>query len=93
MTESNGSVSLSGQDYLTQVDPTASLGLSSESVLSYQLTHGGRQLIGGEDKPQLQPLRCLGGSSASIYVTLKGEKISLRHRLYLTRIDSHQLFI
>ncbi|XP_024914903.1 neuron navigator 1-like isoform X4 [Cynoglossus semilaevis] len=62
------------KDYLTQVDPTASLGLSSESVLSYQLTHGGRQLIGGEDKPQLQPLRCLGGSSASIYVTLKGLK-------------------
>ncbi|XP_073326934.1 neuron navigator 1-like [Pagrus major] len=59
------------KDYLTQVDPTASLGLSCDSLHMYQLTQGGQRVIGG-DKPQASPCRCLGNSSARIFVTLKG---------------------
>ncbi|KAI3357703.1 hypothetical protein L3Q82_016108, partial [Scortum barcoo] len=59
------------KDYLTQVDPTASLGLSCDSLHMYQLTQGGQRVIGGE-KPQASPHRCLGGGSARIFVTLKG---------------------
>ncbi|XP_045911285.1 neuron navigator 1-like isoform X2 [Micropterus dolomieu] len=59
------------KDYLTQVDPTASLGLSCDSLHLYQLTQGGQRVIGG-DKPQASPYRCLGSGSARIFVTLKG---------------------
>ncbi|XP_044207544.1 neuron navigator 1-like isoform X4 [Thunnus albacares] len=59
------------RDYLTQVDPTASLGLSCDSLHMYQLTQGGQRVIGG-DKPQASPHRCLGSGSARIFVTLKG---------------------
>ncbi|KAG7519989.1 hypothetical protein JOB18_020670 [Solea senegalensis] len=59
------------KDYLTQVDPTASLGLSCDSLHSYQLTYGGQRVMGG-DKPQASPHRCLGGGSARLFVTLKG---------------------
>ncbi|XP_044065649.1 neuron navigator 1-like isoform X3 [Siniperca chuatsi] len=59
------------KDYLTQVDPTASLGLSCDSLHMYQLTQGGQRVIGG-DKPQASPHRCLGSASAQIFVTLKG---------------------
>ncbi|XP_039656134.1 neuron navigator 1-like isoform X8 [Perca fluviatilis] len=59
------------KDYLTQVDPTASLGLSCDSLHMYQLTQGGQRVIGG-DKPQASPYRCLSSGSARILVTLKG---------------------
>ncbi|XP_035512104.1 neuron navigator 1-like isoform X5 [Morone saxatilis] len=59
------------KDYLTQVDPTASLGLSCDSLHMYQLSQGGQRLIGG-DKPQASPYRCIGSGSARIFVTLKG---------------------
>ncbi|KAM7411846.1 hypothetical protein PAMA_021700 [Pampus argenteus] len=59
------------RDYLTQVDPTASLGLSCDSLHMYQLTQGGHRIIGG-DKPQGSPYRCLGSGPARIFVTLKG---------------------
>ncbi|KAM3618164.1 uncharacterized protein V6R79_016571 [Siganus canaliculatus] len=59
------------KDYLSQVDPTASLGLSCESLLMYQLTQGGQRVIGG-DRPQASPYRCLSSSSPQIFVTLKG---------------------
>ncbi|XP_076598272.1 neuron navigator 1 isoform X3 [Chaetodon auriga] len=59
------------KDYLTQVDPTASLGLSSDSLHMYQLTQGGKRVMGG-DKPQTSPYRCLGSGSARIFVALKG---------------------
>uniref|UniRef100_A0A3B4WNC6 Neuron navigator 1 n=1 Tax=Seriola lalandi dorsalis TaxID=1841481 RepID=A0A3B4WNC6_SERLL len=59
------------KDYLTQVDPTASLGLSCDSLHTYQLTQGGQRVIGG-DKPQASPYRCLSSGSARIFVTLKG---------------------
>uniref|UniRef100_A0A3Q3W4Z0 AAA+ ATPase domain-containing protein n=1 Tax=Mola mola TaxID=94237 RepID=A0A3Q3W4Z0_MOLML len=61
------------KDYLIQVDPTASLGLSSDSLHMYQLTQGGKRVIGG-DQPQASPYRCLGSGSARIFVTLKGLK-------------------
>ncbi|XP_069544024.1 neuron navigator 1 [Brachyistius frenatus] len=59
------------KDYLNQVDPTASLGLTCDSLHMYQLTQGGQRVIGG-DKPQALPYRCLGNSPARIFVTLKG---------------------
>nr|XP_033484535.1 neuron navigator 1-like isoform X5 [Epinephelus lanceolatus]XP_033484536.1 neuron navigator 1-like isoform X5 [Epinephelus lanceolatus] len=59
------------KDYLTQVDPTASLGLSCDSLHMYQLTQGVQRVIGGE-KPQASPYRCLSNGSAQILVTLKG---------------------
>ncbi|XP_068610075.1 neuron navigator 1-like [Brachionichthys hirsutus] len=59
------------KDYLAQVDPTASLGLSSDSLLLYQLPQGGQRLIGG-DKPKAPPHRFLSSGAAQICVTLKG---------------------
>ncbi|CAK6951518.1 neuron navigator 1-like [Scomber scombrus] len=59
------------RDYLTQVDPTASLGLSCDSLNMYQLNQGEQRVIGG-DKPQASPHRCLGNGPARIFVTLKG---------------------
>ncbi|KAM4563273.1 neuron navigator 1 isoform 2-T3 [Odontesthes bonariensis] len=59
------------KDYLSQVDPTASLGLTCDSLHMYQLTHGEQRVIGG-DSPQAVPYRCLGNGSARICVTLKG---------------------
>ncbi|GAA6222723.1 neuron navigator 1-like isoform X4 [Lates japonicus] len=59
------------KEYLTQVDPTASLGLSCDSLHTYQLTQGGQRVIGG-DKPQASPYRCLSSGSSRIFVTLKG---------------------
>ncbi|XP_034445263.1 neuron navigator 1-like isoform X8 [Hippoglossus hippoglossus] len=59
------------KDYLTQVDPTASLGLSCDSLHTCQLTQGVQRVIGG-DKPQASPYRCLSSGSARIIVTLKG---------------------
>ncbi|XP_070766101.1 neuron navigator 1 [Enoplosus armatus] len=59
------------KDYLTQVDPTTSLGLSCDSLHMYQLTQGGQRVIGG-DKPQASPYRCLSSGPARIFVTLKG---------------------
>uniref|UniRef100_A0A3Q3JJ77 Neuron navigator 1-like ubiquitin-like domain-containing protein n=1 Tax=Monopterus albus TaxID=43700 RepID=A0A3Q3JJ77_MONAL len=62
---------LFNQDYLTQVDPTASLGLSCDSLHMYQLTQGGQRVIGG-NKPPASPFCCLSSGSPRIFVTLKG---------------------
>ncbi|XP_061592048.1 neuron navigator 1-like isoform X2 [Cololabis saira] len=59
------------RDYLSQVDPTASLGLTGDSLHTYQFTHGGQRVIGG-DRPQASPYQCLGNGPAKISVTLKG---------------------
>uniref|UniRef100_A0A667X7Z4 Neuron navigator 1 n=1 Tax=Myripristis murdjan TaxID=586833 RepID=A0A667X7Z4_9TELE len=67
----HGKFTLTFFDYLTQVDPTASLGLSGDSLHSYQLAQGGHRVIGG-DKPQALPCHCLGSGPARIFVTLKG---------------------
>ncbi|XP_012991678.3 neuron navigator 1 isoform X3 [Esox lucius] len=60
-------------DYISQVDPTASLGLSIDSLHSYQLPLGGQRVLGG-DVPQILPSCCLGNGPARIIVTLKGLK-------------------
>ncbi|XP_029975296.1 neuron navigator 1 [Salarias fasciatus] len=59
------------KDYLSQVDPTASLGLTCDCLHMYQLTPGCQRVLGG-DKPQTSPYRCFGNGPARIYVTLKG---------------------
>ncbi|XP_072305973.1 neuron navigator 1 isoform X3 [Eucyclogobius newberryi] len=59
------------KDYLAQMDPTSSLGLSSDSLLMYQLTQGVQRVMGG-DRPQTLPYRCLGSGQAQILLTLKG---------------------
>ncbi|XP_041860406.1 neuron navigator 1-like isoform X2 [Melanotaenia boesemani] len=64
-------IAKSFKDYLSQVDPTASLGLSCDSLHMYQLSQGGERVI-GEDSPQVSPYRCLGSGPARIFVTLKG---------------------
>ncbi|XP_056278737.1 neuron navigator 1-like isoform X2 [Pseudoliparis swirei] len=59
------------KDYLTQVDPTGSLGLTCDSLHMYQLTPGVQRVIGG-DTPQASPYRSFSNGSAQILVTLKG---------------------
>nr|XP_049611129.1 neuron navigator 1 isoform X6 [Syngnathus scovelli] len=59
------------REYLTQVDPTASLGLNCDSLHMYELSQGAIRVIGG-DKPHASPHRCLTGSPPRIFVTLKG---------------------
>uniref|UniRef100_A0A3B3DKW5 Neuron navigator 1 n=1 Tax=Oryzias melastigma TaxID=30732 RepID=A0A3B3DKW5_ORYME len=59
------------KDYLNQVDPTSSLGLSADSLHMYQLAHGEHRLI-GEEKPQTSPYQSLGHIPNQILVTLKG---------------------
>ncbi|XP_062315939.1 neuron navigator 1 isoform X1 [Osmerus eperlanus] len=59
------------RDYIYQVDPTASLGLTCDSLHSYQLTQGGRRVLGG-DKPLSSPSRYLGNGPGRIVVSLKG---------------------
>ncbi|XP_037129681.1 neuron navigator 1-like isoform X3 [Syngnathus acus] len=59
------------REYLTQVDPTASLGLNCDSLHMYELSQGALRVIGG-DKPHASPHRCLSGSPPRIFVTLKG---------------------
>ncbi|XP_061645828.1 neuron navigator 1-like isoform X3 [Phyllopteryx taeniolatus] len=59
------------REYITQVDPTASLGLNCDSLHTYELNHGALRVIGG-DKPPASPYRCLSGSPPRIFVTLKG---------------------
>ncbi|RVE70616.1 hypothetical protein OJAV_G00066000 [Oryzias javanicus] len=59
------------KDYLNQVDPTASLGLSADSLHMYQLAQGEHRLI-GEEKPQTSPYQSLGYTPNQILVTLKG---------------------
>ncbi|XP_017270577.1 neuron navigator 1 isoform X3 [Kryptolebias marmoratus] len=59
------------KDYLSHVDPAASLGLTCDSLHMYQLGHGGQRVIGG-DKPQVSPYLCFANGAAKIFVTLKG---------------------
>ncbi|XP_047216499.1 neuron navigator 1 isoform X3 [Girardinichthys multiradiatus] len=61
------------QDYLSQVDPTGSLGLTCDSLHTYQLNQGVQRTIGG-GKPQVLPHQCLDNGPIQIFVTLKGLK-------------------
>lgn len=59
------------QDYLSQVDPTGSLGLTCDSLHMYQLNQGVQRVI-GEVRTQALPHQCLGNGPIRIVVTLKG---------------------
>ncbi|XP_036839123.1 neuron navigator 1 isoform X3 [Oncorhynchus mykiss] len=58
--------------YIAKVDPTSSLGLTTDSVYSYSMNHI-RRVLGGE-LPESQPSRCVSKGPSSITVTLKGLK-------------------
>lgn len=58
------------QVYIAKVDPTSSLGLSTDSIYSYSMGHI-KRVLGGE-APETQPSRCLSRSSTGITVALKG---------------------
>lgn len=58
------------QVYITKVDPTSSLGLSTDSVYSYRMGHI-KRVLGGE-APETQPSRCMSRGPSSITVALKG---------------------
>ena len=54
------------------MDPSSSLGLSMESILSYSLGHYRRVM--GAEPPETPPSRCLAKSPSCLGVTLKGER-------------------
>ncbi|KAL0978787.1 hypothetical protein UPYG_G00175180 [Umbra pygmaea] len=56
--------------YIAKVDPTSSLGLSTDSIYSYTISHIRRVL--GEEVPESQPSRCVSKGPSSITVALKG---------------------
>nr|XP_014343598.1 PREDICTED: neuron navigator 1 isoform X3 [Latimeria chalumnae] len=60
------------KDYITKVDPASSLGLSSESIYSYNVSHMKRVL--DSEAPDLLPSRYIGRGTSCISVTLKGLK-------------------
>ncbi|XP_026856365.2 neuron navigator 1 isoform X2 [Electrophorus electricus] len=65
-------ISQAFKDYISVVDPGASLGLSQDSIYSYSLSHLKRVL--GAQPPETPPVRCFSKSSTCISVTLKGLK-------------------
>lgn len=58
------------QVYIAKIDPTSSLGLSTDSIYSYSMGHI-RRVLGGE-APETQPSRCISQGSTGITVALKG---------------------
>ncbi|KAM3621132.1 uncharacterized protein V6R79_006441 [Siganus canaliculatus] len=68
----DSAVSQAFKVYITKVDPTSSLGLSTDSIYSYSMGHI-RRVLGGE-APETQPSRCMSRSSSGITVALKGLK-------------------
>ncbi|KAK7916438.1 hypothetical protein WMY93_012199 [Mugilogobius chulae] len=68
----DSAVSQAFKVYITKVDPTSSLGLSTDSIHSYTIGHI-KRLLGGE-VPETQPSRCMSRGPNSITVALKGLK-------------------
>ncbi|KAJ8258080.1 hypothetical protein GJAV_G00192930 [Gymnothorax javanicus] len=60
------------KDYISQVDPTSSLGLSVDSICSYSINQD-RRVLGG-DMPETQPSCCVGKGPSCITLALKGLK-------------------
>ncbi|XP_045079850.1 neuron navigator 1 isoform X8 [Coregonus clupeaformis] len=58
--------------YIAKVDPTSSLGLTTDSIYSYSMNHI-RRVLGGE-LPESHPSRCVSKGPSGITVTLKGLK-------------------
>lgn len=63
------------QDYISQVDPIASMGLSVDSIHSYSINQSRRVL--GAEAPESAPCDCLKKGAGLVTVTLKGEKLTL----------------
>ncbi|XP_052396633.1 neuron navigator 1 isoform X1 [Carassius gibelio] len=59
-------------DYISQVDPSASMGLSVDSIHSYSINQSRRVL--GAEAPESSPCDCLKKGPGLITVTLKGFK-------------------
>uniref|UniRef100_A0A8C9U0M2 Neuron navigator 1 n=1 Tax=Scleropages formosus TaxID=113540 RepID=A0A8C9U0M2_SCLFO len=60
------------RDYISKVDPTSSLALSTDSIYSYQVNHMKRIL--GTEAPEALPSRCMGKGASCITMALKGLK-------------------
>lgn len=58
------------QVYIAKVDPTSSLGLSTDSLFSYSMGHIKRVL--GEEAPKTLPSHCMSRDSTGITLALKG---------------------
>ncbi|XP_071759870.2 neuron navigator 1 [Centroberyx gerrardi] len=68
----DSAVSQAFKVYIAKVDPTSSLGLSTDSIYSYSMGHI-KRVLGGE-VPESQPSRCMSKGPSSITVALKGLK-------------------
>ncbi|XP_008407208.1 neuron navigator 1 isoform X4 [Poecilia reticulata] len=68
----DSAVSQAFKVYIAKVDPTSSLGLSTDSIYSYSMGHI-KRVLGGE-APETQPSRCMSRGPSSITVALKGLK-------------------
>ncbi|XP_065811214.1 neuron navigator 1 isoform X8 [Labrus bergylta] len=68
----DSAVSQAFKVYVAKVDPTSSLGLSTDSIYSYSMGHI-KRVLGGE-APETQPSRCMSRGPSSITVALKGLK-------------------
>ncbi|XP_029946725.1 neuron navigator 1 isoform X3 [Salarias fasciatus] len=68
----DSAVSQAFKVYIAKVDPTSSLGLSTDSIYSYSMGHIKRVL--GGDAPETQPSRCMSRGPGGITVALKGLK-------------------
>ncbi|XP_054641486.1 neuron navigator 1 isoform X6 [Dunckerocampus dactyliophorus] len=68
----DSAVSQAFKVYIAKVDPTASLGLSTDSIFSYSMGHI-KRVLGGE-APETQPSRCMSRGPTGITVALKGLK-------------------
>ncbi|XP_061687245.1 neuron navigator 1 isoform X2 [Syngnathoides biaculeatus] len=68
----DSAVSQAFKVYVAKVDPTYSLGLSTDSIYSYSMGHI-KRVLGGE-APETQPSRCMSRGPTSITVALKGLK-------------------
>ncbi|XP_048110437.1 neuron navigator 1 isoform X4 [Alosa alosa] len=58
------------KEYLSLLDPSSSLGLTGDSILSYSVGHCKRVM--GAVPPETPPSRCLTKSSTCVSMTLKG---------------------
>ncbi|XP_027134885.1 neuron navigator 1 isoform X3 [Larimichthys crocea] len=68
----DSAVSQAFKVYIAKVDPTSSLGLSTDSIYSYSMGHI-KRVLGGE-APETQPSRCMSRGPNGITVALKGLK-------------------
>ncbi len=63
------------QDYISQVEPIASMGLSVDSIHSYSINQSRRVL--GDEAPESAPCDCLIKGAELVTVALKGKKLTL----------------